>query len=337
MQQTTLLPVMEESNVGEVRRKAASLAAYLKFTDERAGRLAIISTELAGNIAKHARSGEILLLVLDEPGRSGVEILALDKGPGIGNVAASMRDGYSTAGTPGTGLGAASRLSDVFDIQSTPGVGTAVLARVWAESAPRARESGPTQHGVVCIAKPREEVCGDAWGVVPQEHGALFAVVDGLGHGPDAGIASNTAIGAMAANSSAEPLALLGSMHLALRSTRGAAGAVAKLDMGANEIKFAGVGNIGGALTDGATLRHMVSHNGTLGHGSPHMTRFAYPLSRQAVIVMHSDGLATQWRTDRYPGLLTRHPALIAGVLYRDFRRGTDDVTVLVVRQHDRA
>jgi hypothetical protein len=48
---------------------------------------------------------------------------------------------------------------------------------------------------------------------------------------------------------------------------------------------------------------------------------------------MHSDGLLTNWSLDAYPGLLTRHPALIAGVMYRDFRRGRDDVTVLAVRR----
>lgn len=58
---------------------------------------------------------------------------------------------------------------------------------------------------------------------------------------------------------------------------------------------------------------------------------FTYPWSPDAVVVLHSDGLRTRWRLDAYPGLARRHPSLIAGVLYRDFARRRDDVTVLVV------
>ena len=61
----------------------------------------------------------------------GVEILALDKGPGIRDLERSLRDGYSTAGGAGTGLGAISRLSSEFDVYSPPGKGTALLARIW--------------------------------------------------------------------------------------------------------------------------------------------------------------------------------------------------------------
>jgi hypothetical protein len=51
---------------------------------------------------------------------------------------------------------------------------------------------------------------------------------------------------------------------------------------------------------------------------------------------MHSDGLGMQWRIERYPGLINKHPSLIAGILYRDFQRGRDDVIVLVAREVDR-
>jgi hypothetical protein len=158
--------------------------------------------------------------------------------------------------------------------------------------------------------------------------------VDGLGHGPDAAIASNLAIRTMYAGKTAEPVLLLENMHLALRATRGAAGAIANLDLTTGQIVYSGVGNIAGSVTDGLGQRHMVSHNGTLGHASPKMSPFNYSSAPVSTIVMHSDGLTTQWRLDAYPGLLIKHPSLIAGVLYRDFKRGTDDATVLVVRRN---
>jgi hypothetical protein len=80
----------------------------------------------------------------------------------------------------------------------------------------------------------------------------------------------------------------------------------------------------------------MVSYNGTVGHEVRKIQEFTYQWPQQGLLVMHSDGLKTQWRLDRYPGLMHKHPSLIAGVLYRDFNRGRDDVTVLVAREEER-
>jgi hypothetical protein len=76
----------------------------------------------------------------------------------------------------------------------------------------------------------------------------------------------------------------------------------------------------------------MVSMNGTLGHSVGRIQHFSYPWGKTSALIMHSDGLATRWNMDQYPGLAARHPALLAGVLYRDFCRRRDDVTILVSR-----
>jgi hypothetical protein len=111
--------------------------------------------------------------------------------------------------------------------------------------------------------------------------------------------------------------------------------AVATLDPGKREIRYAGVGNIAGAVVTGDETRSMVSHNGTLGHEVRKIQEFTYAWPQGALVIMHSDGLQTQWRLDRYPGLSTRAPSVIAGLLYRDFSRGRDDVTVAAVREAD--
>jgi hypothetical protein len=100
----------------------------------------------------------------------------------------------------------------------------------------------------------------------------------------------------------------------------------------AGEVRFAGVGNVAAVVVDGATQRGMASYGGIIGHEVRKFQEFAYPFPRGALLVMHSDGLATRWGLDAYPGLASRDPALMAGVLYRDFQRGRDDVTVLVAR-----
>ena len=77
----------------------------------------------------------------------------------------------------------------------------------------------------------------------------------------------------------------------------------------------------------------MVSQHGVLGHAVRKFQEFRYPWPAGATIVLQSDGLGTRWTFDGYPGLVRRHPLLAAAVLYRDFRRGNDDTTVVVVRE----
>jgi hypothetical protein len=98
-------------------------------------------------------------------------------------------------------------------------------------------------------------------------------------------------------------------------------------------VRYAGVGNISGLLLDGARSRSMVSMSGTIGGGALRIREFSYPLERDTVLLMYSDGLATHWSLDQQPGLAARHPALLAGVLYRDHWRRRDDVTVVAVRR----
>jgi anti-sigma regulatory factor (Ser/Thr protein kinase) len=326
----TCVGVADPTAAGHARRVLARMAERLDFPETEAGRLALVATELAGNLAKHAtRGGRLVAQPVYRGQTAGVEILALDQGPGMANVAQCLRDGYSTAGSPGTGLGAVSRLADEFEIHSAPGVGTAILARVWASVAP----AGPgLARGVVSIPKPGQEMCGDGWAVAGAPGAERVLVVDGLGHGPDAARVSIEAARVFRAHAAQSPGEILERMHAALRATRGGAAAVAALDAAAGELRFAGVGNIAGSVVSGAETRSMVSHNGIVGHEMRKVQEFTYPWTPGSLLVMHSDGVNTRWSLDRYAGLRGRDPALVAGVLLRDHLRGTDDATVLAAR-----
>ena len=294
--------------------------------------VALLATELATNLVKHTAGGELLMRRLAD-GRVGVELLSLDKGPGIANVSRALGDGYSTAGSAGTGLGAVRRMAGEFDVFTQPGKGTALVARVLA---PSERAAGPAVGavGVVHQAKRGESVCGDAWTVRWFADGWVCAVADGLGHGLVAAEAARPIIEAVeTARGKKTPIELLEAAHQAARPTRGAAFGVAVLDAEMQAVRFAGIGNIAAVVVTAAQRRHLVSHNGILGHAMRKAAEFAHRWSADAVFVLHSDGIATQWDLSQYPGLLARDASLIAGVLYRDFARGRDDATVVVVKE----
>jgi hypothetical protein len=126
---------------------------------------------------------------------------------------------------------------------------------------------------------------------------------------------------------------LLGFAHAALRPTRGAAIGLAQVRPADGEIIFTGVGNIGGVVMTAGASRNLVSHAGSVGHECRKVQSFSYPWSEGSVLVLYSDGLQTRWTLDRYPALAARDPALLAAVLYRDFSRGRDDVTVVAARE----
>jgi len=323
------LAVHDQSQVAEARREAIQIAARQGFSDSDAGRIALVVTELATNLLKHGSGGELLAGTFDDMDGVGVELIALDKGAGMKNVAACLEDGYSSAGSAGKGLGAVMRQSSVVDIASWPGIGTAVIARI-APGKPGIDPSAPKAGwGAVAVPMPGQTVCGDSWSVANTAAGRTLMVVDGLGHGPDAAEASVEAVRLFNRFNGHQVPTLLEYIHGGLRATRGAAVSIARYDAAERKIVYSGVGNVAGALLINGALRRMVSMAGTAGFNARKIQAFDYPFA-SGLVILHSDGLQSSWTLDRYPNLVSFHPTLIAAILYRDFNRGRDDATVLV-------
>ena len=177
-------------------------------------------------------------------------------------------------------------------------------------------------------------MCGDDWAWRLRDSRLDIFVADGLGHGLPAHEAATAATRVFAAGHELRPGRLVEDVHAALRPTRGAAVAALSVDLERRTATYAGLGNIGGVVLHPTGARHsMVSHNGTAGATAARIQEFHYPVPSGAIVVMFSDGLATQWDLGAYPGLQQRSASVIAGVLYRDFSRRRDDVTVVVARE----
>lgn len=302
--------------------------------DESAcARTALIVTELATNLIKHAGGGVILVGTDAYAAEPALEILALDRGAGMRSIEQCMQDGYSTSGSPGTGMGAILRQAHELDVTSLPDVGSAIYVRAQNGRLPDERAFPHGPFGAVSVAKQGELANGDAWAAMGSVGRRSYLVVDGLGHGEAAAEAARAAVDEFKRNEGAPPAEILMNIHRALRPTRGAAVSVARTEEGRDTLTFAGVGNVTGAILTDGEVRKTISRNGTAGHQVQRIQQYEYPFPAGSHFVMYSDGLQSNWSVAPYPGLMSHGPTLIAGVLYRDFRRARDDITVLVAER----
>lgn len=334
------------------RGAAAALARRVGFDEQRAADVALAVSETATNLAKHAVDGAMLLRVVRTEHEAGVEVVAVDSGPGIADVGAALRDGMSTTGTLGIGLGAVRRLADVFDLHSLPGRGTVLAARFWpGNRGPRGagEPDGPRGPGEPVVAGltraiSGERVCGDAWAARLDPPGSagsagggsgpalMLMMCDGLGHGPMAALASEGAVRAFRHSRARTPELAVQDVHLALRGTRGAAVAVARIEPEANRLTFCGIGNIAAVLVQADERTSLLSFPGIVGHQMRGLRTFEQPLPPHGALVMHSDGLTDRWNPADLPGLLQHSPVVVAAHLLRHAGVRRDDAGVVVAK-----
>ena len=323
----------EPSAVGSARRAVEQLAAQLGAPDVRVAEIGLAVTEIASNVQRHGGGGAVLLRALRAADTAEIEVVAVDSGPGIADLSAALRDRSSTAGTLGIGMGAIVRMAHSVEIATTPERGTVLVARFDLQRRrPPTPAPRPVDAAGITRALTGEEVCGDAYATRPHGRGLTLMVADGSGHGPLAASASSAAVRAFLDHDRAAdpPAEVLRRVHGALSGTRGAAVAVAEVDPDAEIVRFAGVGNIAGAVLHEGGKRSMVSLGGVAGFRNPTIRTFEYAYPPGAVVVMHSDGVRSRWSEADVRGLVGRAPLLLAATLLRDAGIRHDDACVLV-------
>jgi anti-sigma regulatory factor (Ser/Thr protein kinase) len=317
--------VEDVSAVASCRSTAAAMAGKLGFTAVRADILAMAVTEAASNLHKHAREGSLLLRISNDSAIPCIELITIDSGPGLRDVRAALRDGHSTAGTLGIGLGAIRRLADSCELYSVPGHGTALVARFWAAPAKLAC-------GFAGLVRPiaSEIDSGDAFAAVRSGPTVTGVLCDGLGHGPLAAAASSEAITAILEDPGPEPAALIRRAHQRLSRTRG--GAIGIVQVAGQTARFAGLGNVAAWILADGSRTGMLSVPGIAGHQARTIRQFEYPLPRGAAIVLHSDGLSSRWDISALPGLEGNDPLVVAAALLAEAGIHRDDASVLVLK-----
>jgi anti-sigma regulatory factor (Ser/Thr protein kinase) len=346
MREIRSIQISDEAQVGAARRAVHDFAGRLGFSETEQAEIDIVVQEIGTNAAVYATGGGWLHYTTTLGSQPGLELFYWDAGPGIYDLDRAVRDGVSTSGSLGAGMGAIRRLMDEFDVYSTVKQttrlslsaarrtthGTALLARKWVAPARPVDIALAKRIGVWCRPHPNEQLCGDAYFMRERDGRTLLAVIDGLGHGGGAKQAADMALESLG-EWTGEPLdQVMLTTHDVLRATRGAVMGVAIIDHTNERFQYAGVGNVAVRVFGAPEPINPISTNGTLGARLGNVRVWTYPWTTGATVVMTSDGLSASWEIASYPGLLNRSPQILAGILMRDYGRNADDATVLVAR-----
>jgi anti-sigma regulatory factor (Ser/Thr protein kinase) len=331
--------IEDRSYVSYIKREIHTGAARAKFSEIKIAEIDIVVSEMTSNLVKHAGRGELLYRIEKSNTDTTIELISIDNGPGMEDTAKMIKDGESTTATLGQGLGAIHRLSDTAQVYSRPGWGTIVYSlihdRKRKDEITQSSMKGPAKISItaLCVPKARETDCGDGYRTRKTQSGLMVLFADGLGHGPLAKLAVDTAADFFMTCTETDPVDIIRKLHENIRKTRGLVGTVGVFDTNINELRFCGVGNIHSRFYTGIESRNFMSYNGTIGLNIPnsiHTSRVV--LEKNQHLILCSDGIQTRWDLGRYPGIFKFSTMVLAASIYKDFTRRNDDASVLIAK-----
>ena len=190
---------------------------------------------------------------------------------------------------------------------------------------------GKTEYGVATKALQGDQ-CGDSGITLEQKGILLCAVIDGVGHGPNAAIAAVTAKNYIEANSEATLTEILQGVHEVLKSTQGAVACLCRIDLKSGQLSMAGIGNITCRIFRGLDSERLLSREGILGYMVSTPREHRRKLDNAALLLMHSDGVREHFELFEYPDLLKGNAASVAARVVDTLGKNNDDASCLAVR-----
>jgi anti-sigma regulatory factor (Ser/Thr protein kinase) len=332
-----LIAVAHGSDVNEARQRAQVMALAIGFDETASAEVALAVSELGADLLKHTKGGTLTLTPLVDGRRVGMQVISQDRGPGIADVEQALRDGFSTAGGLGYGLGAINRLMDELDIVSEPGTsgGTRIACKRWLRADVHRTMPGPLPFGAASRPHPRMTENGDAFVITCWGEGPLVVGIDGLGHGPSAQRAAQTARQYVETHVDQPLDFIFRGVGRACRATRGVVMALARFDWGGTQLTCASIGNIEVRVFGSVEPMNFPVRRGIVGANAPNPAVTQHRWQPNHVLVLHSDGLTTRWRWEDFRDLRRASASVMARRLLQALAKNDDDATVLVVKGRD--
>lgn len=325
--------VEDKSYTSFVKREIHNLITTNGYKPHKVGEIDIVVSELLTNLTKFVGEGEFLYRLGTDNKGDFFEMYCLDKGAGIKNINQMMKDGISTVNTLGQGLGAVERLSSESAFFTARNWGTVAYSKIYKEPTETTFEKPVIDFGAIQVPIAGELVCGDGYHIKHTDKGIYFFLGDGLGHGEHAHEAVSEAIKAFRICREKSPVEMLQFIHREVKKTRGLVATIVFLNLTTRKWHICGVGNISTSIFTGLECKNYTPYNGIVGLNIPRtLTESTYDVQKYQTLFMHSDGLQTRWNLLNMPGLLKHSPNVIAGALYNEYARKTDDMSVLAAK-----
>ena len=329
----SILPIRSNADIILAKTRGEKLARGLGMEKAQVADVATAISELASNLLKHrVTEGKIIIREINREGNKGIEIISSDLSPGIADTDQAMADGYSTAGSLGIGLPAVNRLMDEFEIRSNIADGTFITTRKWAKPDLSYVSLPEIELSVFSRPLPGQRYNGDAYFIKRYEDKVVFAVIDGLGHGQDAQVASQAAVDCLE-NHYRKPFTEIFQLcHKRLKKTRGAAMSLCRINLRDRVMTHTGIGNVDTRVYSSETAPRPFCINGTLGVAMRTVKVEDYPFPEDFIIIMFSDGISGRFSPDSLPGFLNLKPQLLAKQIMDNHARNNDDATIIAGR-----
>ncbi len=339
------LLIENESDIGICRRKSVSHAKQMGFDEVKTGEVAIMVTELVTNVLKHGGGkGKILVCeVKTSDGQKAIEVWCCDIGVGIPDLEKALKDGYSEQVSLGIGLGSIRRFSDIFEInpKNIPDLNgnhisgfetysNCIRTLKWLPSKKWLGSNRAVSVGAVSRPKPGETLNGDCYVVnhlSPEK--TVAAVIDGLGHGKEAHLASQLAKEQILLKAEQPVNNILNHVHAAIRGTRGVVAGIFRIDTAQNRLYYSGIGNIEAFIYSKGEKRTLLSYGGIIGHNmrTPRVTEFDF--FPGDFVCLYSDGITSRWRFEEMNW--ENHPQTNTEQVINNYSRNNDDATILII------
>lgn len=340
--------ISNDWNIGQARRNIAEKNKEIGFSSTEIVEISIVVNELCTNLIKHQSvEGKLIFKQIESNGRIGIEIISEDKGPGIINVDEVIKDGISTKGTMGGGLGAIKRLMDNFELYSRTnnnlgkqiryghlleknGIGTIVITQKWLKNS---LDIGKKEVKISVMSRPYMgcKVNGDVYYIKESNNKVILALIDGLGHGIEANKAAQRAKELLEENNYKPMKELLYSIDNGMKHTRGAVIGVCIINKDSKSFEYGSIGNVQLRYIFNNKTRKFIATHGTLGvsfNTKVNVQQSSY--ENGGIIVMNTDGISNKWEYAEYSSIPKQNPAVLSNMISRDFAKDNDDATVLV-------
>lgn len=317
--------VEADYDIGRARRAVVNFSQELGMSARNLSDIAIIATELATNLVRHANRGGVIHYS-GSPDQ-GLTLETSDDGPGITNVENSMKDGVSSKGSLGGGLGAVQRLADHFSLE-TGEQGTKIVVGKYLDSQMKQSLSV----GVYSRPYPGFIRNGDGFFIHQKPTRNVIGLFDGVGHGELAYQAANILLHSLKDHYKLSLEQMVQHSHQRLRGSRGTVLFLAVITK--SELKYIGIGNIEAFLgMDGVQPKRLMSYRGVLGANFPEMKVMTLPWKPGSWLLTYTDGIVERWKSLEPFFIQGGDPGMVCRQIVQNYGRNNDDASVLIARE----